>query len=235
MAKKKHEQQPSKPLRRTSPAKTRVASADESKEMLSEWWQDNGKYFIAGALIGIAVIGGWRGWDYYTETQAKQAAIEYRDMLSYLAIEDNEEAEQIFNAIREQYTATVYPVFASFTMAKFKVEQGQLEEAADDLRWITEHSPYDELKSLAWVRLARILLELDKKEEAYEIVLSYSFPRGVEELAAEIRGDYLVKEGEYGQAQSAYQSALSTSMVDDYNFIMMKVEQIGGQLGPPES
>ena len=230
MAKKKHQKQPGKPLHRTAPATARVGSVDEDKEMLSEWWHDNGKYFIAGAILGIVAIGGWKGWAYYTESQAIEAAMQYRDMLDYIALNETEDVVQIYNALREQYTETIYPVFAALAMAKLKIDQGNLKEATADLRWIAEHSPYDEFKSLAWVRLARVLLELGEKEEAYEIVLSYSFPRGVEELAAEIQGDYLVKEGNYRQAQAAYQRALSTSMLDDYNFIMMKVEEIGGQL-----
>ena len=230
MAKEKQRKQPTKPLSRTPSRTPRIESGDESLEMLSEWWHDYGKYLIAGVVLSILVIGGWKGWGYYTENQAIEAAAHYQEMLDYMALEDMQSATQALNTLRDKYSGTTYSVFASFAMAKFKIEQELLKEATADLRWITEHSKYDELKSLAWVRLARILLELGQREEAYEIVLSYSFPRGVEELASEVHGDYLVGEGNYRKAQEAYQRAISTSMIDDYNFIMMKVEEIGGRL-----
>ena len=237
MAKKKQGKQ-SGVAQRTparAPSKTpktpRIQSGDESKEMLSEWWHDNGKYFIAGAVLGIMVIVGWKGWDYYTETQATEAAVYYEEVLDYIVLEDAQDATQVLNTLRDEYAATTYAVFASFAMAKFKVEQGQLEEAAADLRWIAEHAKYKELESLAWVRLARVLLELGQSEEAYDIVLSGNFPRGIEELAAEVRGDYLIRQGEYGRARDIYKKAISASMADDYNFIMMKMEEIGGTAG----
>ena len=233
MAKEKQRKRPDRPLSRT-PRTQRVQSGDESKEMLTEWWHDNGKYFLAGAILGIMAIGGWKGWGYYTETRAIGAAKQYEEMMDHIALEDEQEATQILNTLRDKYAATTYSAFASFAMAKFKTDQGQLEEAAADLRWVTDHAKYEELKSLAWVRLARVLLELGQTEEAKEIVLTYTFPRGVEELAAEVYGDYSVHQSNYEQAQEAYQNAISTSMVDDYNFIMMKVEEIGGTLDPPE-
>lgn len=233
MAKERRPKQPNTPLKRTPSAPT-ISSGDESREMLSRWWHENGKYFVVGAVLAILAVGGWKGWGYYSETQAIEAADQYEKMLNSVASEEGLEASRILNTLRDQYTGTMYSVFASFTMAKFNVEQGQLEEAAANLRWITEHSEYEELKSLAWVRLARILLELGQREEAYDIVLSYSFPRGIEELAAEVQGDYLVGEGDFEQARDAYQKAISTSMLDDYNFIMMKTEEIGGKLEPPE-
>ena len=233
MAKKKQRNQ-SGGAQRTparTPSKTpkspRIQSGDESKEMLSEWWHDNGKYFIAGAVLGIMAIGGWKGWGYYIEVQATEAAMQYEEMLDYIALEDEQDATQVLSTLRDKYAATTYAVFASFAMAKFKIEQGHLEEAASDLRWVVEHARHEELESLAWVRLARVLLELGQSEEAYDIVLSGNFPRGIEELAAEVRGDYLIRQGKHEQARDVYQKAISTSMADDYNFIMMKMEEIG--------
>ena len=216
------------------PRGPRVQSGDESKEMLSEWWHDYGKYFIAGAVLGIMAIGGWKGWDYYTVTRESEAATHYEEVLDYIALEDEQDATQVLSTLRNEYANTTYSVFASLAMAKFKVEQEQLEEAAADLRWVAENAQYEELRSLAWVRLARVLMEIEQTDEAREIVVNYIFPRGIEELASEIHGDYLTRQGNYEQARDAYQRAISTSMVDDYNFIMMKIEEIGGTLNPPE-
>lgn len=229
MAKKDKRKQP-ETIRRV-PQTPRLESGDESKEMLSEWWHDNGKYLIAGAVFALLGIIGWKGWGYYTETRAKEAATHYEELLDYIALENVQEATRILSTMRDQYASTTYALFASFAMAKFKVEQGQLEEAKLNLQWVTEHSQYEELQSLAWVRLARVLLELGETKEAYDIVLSRSFPRGMEALASEVQGDYLAREGSYERAKAAYRGAVSSSLADDYNFIMMKEEEINGKLG----
>ena len=232
MAKKRQQKKPD-PTRQAA-RMPRIGSGDESKEMLSEWWHDNGKYLIAGLVLAVLGIGGWKGWGYYTETRAMEAVVQYEEMLDYIALEDEQDAARILNILRDQYGSTTYATFASFAMAKFRIEQEKLKEAAMDLRWIAEYSRYEELRSLASVRMVRVLLELGEREEAYEIILSRSFPRGLEELLAEVQGDYLVKEGEYQRAEDAYRRAISNSVADDYNFIMMKVEEIGGQLELPE-
>ena len=216
------------------PQRTPATGGDESKLMLAEWWQENGKYLVAGAILGILAIGGWKGWEYYEEYIAMGAAVEYETFLDYIALEDEVDASESLNTLRDKYRMTAYPDFASLAMAKFHVEQDDLAAAAESLRWITEHSRNEALQLLAQVRLARVLFALGEKQAAYDIVLSASFPEGLAELASELEGDYWVQEGEGARAKEAYQRAISNSISDDFNFIMMKMGEIADPAQPAE-
>jgi len=47
---------------------------DESLDSLKAWWYENGKYFVASALIGLFAAGGWKAWDYNGQRTTRGAS-----------------------------------------------------------------------------------------------------------------------------------------------------------------
>ena len=47
---------------------------EQQVEALKEWWKENGIAVVSGAILGIAALGGWRGWSWYQEKQANEAS-----------------------------------------------------------------------------------------------------------------------------------------------------------------
>ncbi len=47
---------------------------EQQVEALKEWWKQNGLAIIGGAVLGIAALLGWRGWNMYQEKQATEAS-----------------------------------------------------------------------------------------------------------------------------------------------------------------
>lgn len=210
------------------PPKRVAAKADDSDiDVLAQWWQENGKYMIAGAVFGLAAMGSWKGWDYYVEFMSQKAVAQYEMMEQYVALDQEAGVVQHFNTILDEYGVTTYPDLASLLMAKFRVERDELEMAAENLQWVADNSDYPTLRALALVRLARVLLALDRPDEVRDILLEESFPKGIDQLGQEVYGDYLAQTGELERAQDAYYQAVSQSIQDDYSFIMMKLQEIG--------
>ena len=54
---------------------------EEQVEAIKKWWSENGKSIIAGIIIGIAAIFGWRGYENHTAMQAKAASMLYEQLL----------------------------------------------------------------------------------------------------------------------------------------------------------
>ena len=211
-----------------SPAKFGTIQADDASiDVLAQWWQENGKYMIAGAVLGIVVMGSWKGWEYYVEFMSAQASDHYEMLHYYVALEQEADALEQLNIIKDDYKVTTYPELASLLMARFRIERGELEIAAENLQWVAENSEHWVLQALAYVRLARVLLELDRPKEARDILLEQAFPEGIDQLGQEVYGDYLAQQGELDQAGDAYYRAVSKSVQDDYSFIMMKLQEIG--------
>lgn len=210
------------------PSKLGTAQADDASiDVLAQWWHENGKYMIAGAVFGLVVMGSWKGWGYYVELMSAQAADHYEILQHYVALEQEADAVEQLDIIKDDYGVTTYPDLASLLMARFRVERGELEMAVENLQWVAEHSEHWVLQALAYVRLARVLLELDRPQEARDILLEQVFPDGIDQLGQEVYGDYLAQQNKFDQASDAYYRAVSQSVQDDYSFIMMKLQEIG--------
>ena len=50
---------------------------EEQVEAIKQWWKDNGKSVIGGLVLGLAVVGGLKGWQQYTKVSAENAAAYY--------------------------------------------------------------------------------------------------------------------------------------------------------------
>ena len=227
-----------------------AASGDDTLESLKLWWHENGKYLIASAVVGLAAVGGWRVWEYNHQMTMREASGIYAELLEQ--IENVEPASQspeadavaadastptesaahagttesLFADLRDGFADTPYPVLAALALARLHVETGDVEAAAEQLRWAADNGDQQEFKALALVRLMRVLLEMGKVEEASDVLIDNDFPRGLDAVVGEINGDILYARKRFGEAVVAYREALS-KLPDRQGFIEMKLQALG--------
>ncbi|MBT4452093.1 MAG: tetratricopeptide repeat protein, partial [Gammaproteobacteria bacterium] len=60
---------------------------DEQVERIKNWWSDNGSSVIAGLVIGIGGLMGWRYWVDYQTNVAAEASSHFANMVS--SVESN--------------------------------------------------------------------------------------------------------------------------------------------------
>jgi predicted negative regulator of RcsB-dependent stress response len=200
----------------------------EQIESLKNWWEENGKSVIAGIVIGLGAVFGWRGWQAYIIEQAEAASEIYTDMILEVRQQKNDKAREYGGRLLADYPSTAYAVFAAFVLAKLDVEDNKMESALNHLQWIMGNTDQDELMHLARLRMARILLDDNKPDEALallEVKNEGEFMAGY----AELRGDIYMSLGKPDAAHSAYQQALTntTGPVSDFSPLHMKLDDIG--------
>lgn len=201
---------------------------EEQVEAIKKWWQENGKSIIAGVVIGITAIFGWRAYDNNMAAQAEQASTLYEQMI-VAARKDDEENTLIYaNRIIDDYKSSTYAVFASLMLAKVAAEADDLEQAETHLRWVMENSSQIEFEHIARLRLARILIASDKLELATEI-LNVSKPGDFVARYDELRGDIYVKQGKSDDAIKAYEKSLANTKAsgDARSILQMKLDDLG--------
>ena len=74
------------------------ATDDEQVERIKNWWKDNGSSVIAGLVIGIGGLLGWRYWVDYKANVAAEASAHFATMVS--SIESNKEDVAIDEAFK---------------------------------------------------------------------------------------------------------------------------------------
>src|SRR6266540_4385427 len=169
----------------------------EEQEQLAElkaWWKEHGGTVILGATLALAAFGAWNGWMWYQRSQAARA-------------NDLKVIRDTAGAILENFPRTAYAPLAALVSAKVQFQAGDPKTARAQLEWVVEHANNDQIRSIATLRLASVLLD-DKEPDAALKVLEVRPHPGFEALYAMQRGDILAWQKKRAEARAAYQAAL---------------------------
>jgi predicted negative regulator of RcsB-dependent stress response len=198
---------------------------EEQLEAIKKWWKENGRSIIAGVVIGLGGLLGWRGWVSYHENQAKAASEHFNALYTAAERNDTKVVFQNSKVLKTSYSSTPYAALAALETAKLKAQEGDLDTAKVELQWAIDHSPQETVRNVATIRLARVLIDQQKYDMALD-VLSNQLPSGYTALVEEVRGDAWVGKGETDKARAAYDRAIVSSG-GNIEYLRMKRDDLG--------
>ncbi len=122
-------------------------------------------------------------------------------------------------------------------MARARLEAGQTDIALNLYRFVADNGTPRAIRMVARERLARVLLDQDRPEEAMALLEGDEELAGFEAAFAEVRGDIHAALGESEQAVSSYQQALDSleAGVGDRSFLELKIKALGGEPAETDS
>jgi predicted negative regulator of RcsB-dependent stress response len=185
----------------------------EEQEQIAElksWWQEYGNLVTIGVAACALSFAGFQGWRYYKHSQAIGAVTLYEQLDQAERAGDRKKVRDIAEQITGNYASTAYGAFAALSAARASFETGDLAGAKSQLQWVIDNGKEDELRDIARLRLAGVLLDEKNYAEALKLVES----KPVESMAglyADLKGDILLLQGKKAEARSAYQLALDRS------------------------
>lgn len=182
----------------------------EEQEQLAEikvWWKQYGNLVVG--LLTAASIGviAWQGWNWYQRNQTAQASMVYSVLQKSVLEKDSQRTKAASGELLEKFGGTTYAPLGALLTAKAMFDAGDTKTAKAQLLWVVEHGK-DELRDLARVRLAAVLLDEKAYDEALK-QLDGSVSAGFAMRFSETRGDVLNAQGKKSEARSAYQAALA--------------------------
>ena len=202
----------------------------EEQEQLAElkaWWQENGGAIILGATIVLAAAAAWNGWTWYQRMQAAQAAALYDGLQKAARANDVKAVRDTAGTILEGYPRTAYAPLAALVSSKVQFQAGDLKTARAQLQWVVENAKQDEIRAIAALRLASVLLD-DGDPEAALKVLEIKPHSSFEALYASQRGDVLATQKKYPEARAAYKAALDKVEPGGFrDTLRLKLEALG--------
>ena len=200
---------------------------EEQIEALKKWWHENGKSIVAGIVIGIVAIFGWRSWKEHQIARAESASVLYEQMIIASRNNDLDNAKVFANRVINEFTNSSYAIYARLMLTRLAAEENDLNAAEAELRTVLKNSQLPELRHIAKLRLARILITAEKLDDARQLLNSDSdqFTAHYEEL----RGDIFVLEGNVDAAREAYQKALLSNLAvgDNQSILEIKMDDLG--------
>lgn len=198
----------------------------EQEEALRNWWRENWRWLLGGVALGLALLAGWRYWQTYATTQAEQAAELFAQ---YQAAGDDEaKAQAALERLTREFKRSPYTLQVRLLLAKEHVEAERFDEAASELRAVIDASKDDELAQVARLRLARVLIQQDKHDEALAL-LNPAKAGAFAPQVREIRGDALFAKGDKSGARAEYAAALAANAdaITDRSLLEMKLQETG--------
>jgi predicted negative regulator of RcsB-dependent stress response len=179
----------------------------EQLASLKAWWKENGGAILLGATLVLAAIAAWNGWVWYQRSQSAQAAVLYDTLQKAARANDLKTTRETAGAILENFPRSAYAPLAALVSAKVQFQAGDLKTARAQLQWAIEHAGSDEIRSIATLRLASVLLDDNEPDAALKILEAKPQP-GFEALYASQRGDILATQKKRSEARAAYKAAL---------------------------
>jgi predicted negative regulator of RcsB-dependent stress response len=182
----------------------------EQLASLRAWWKEHGGMIVAIAVIASLAFSAWTGWNWYQRSQSANAAVLYEQLQKAVRANDVKATKDAAGGILEQYPRTIYAPLAAMLSAKVVFQAGDLKTARAQLEWAAGNSRSPEIKSLARLRLAGVLIDDNAAADAVK-VLDEKPEKGFEGLFAAIRGDALLAQNKMDEAKVAYKAALDAT------------------------
>jgi predicted negative regulator of RcsB-dependent stress response len=178
----------------------------EQLDELKAFWKTWGN-LITWVLIAVfGAYAAWNGWNWYQRDQGLKAGAMFDELERATQAADVDKSVRVFNDLRQRYPGTAFAQQGGLAAAKLQVDKGQADAARATLQWVADSGSQDELKAVARLRLAGLLLDARKPEEALA-QLSQVKGEAFQALVADRRGDALAAQGKLDEAKAAYQSA----------------------------
>lgn len=181
----------------------------EEQERLAElkgWWEDNRWYVVGAVVAAILAFAGYQGWKAWTERKADEAAGLYRPVAAAAKDNDPKKIAEAAKPLLEKHPRSFYASETALVLAKSAFDAGNLPEAQKQLEWVMNNG-VDELRGVARLRLAAVLLEQKKHDDALKVLDANKDP-AFTALAADMRGDIMLAQGRLDEARAAYKLAI---------------------------
>ena len=200
----------------------------EQLDQLKAFWNQYGN-LISGLLIVIAgAYLSWFGWNWYQRDQGTKAGAMYDEFDRALQAADAERAGRIFNDMKDRFPRAAFTGQAGLAAAKLAGEKGQADAARADLAWVADSASESEYRTIARLRLAGLLLDEKKYDEALKQLDGVDGAE-FQALAADRRGDVLMAQGKAEEAKAAYAKAWAAmdAKVDYRRVVEAKLNVLG--------
>jgi predicted negative regulator of RcsB-dependent stress response len=210
---------------------------EEQVEALKRWWNENGKSTVAAVIIAVSLGVVYQAWKGGNERASESASDMYQVMLQAIsgAAEDvslQGQVSAIGEQLKSEHDGSVYAQFAALHLARLAVDQGDLQAAEAELRWVLGKADKgSDTGQLAQLRLARVLAASGDIDQAMAILESGS--QGDYEVTyAAARGDILLSQGNTEGARQAYTEALSLAGANPGQLNLRTLQQKLQSLSP---
>ena len=213
-----------------------LLSEKEQIDRMRVWWSEYGSYVIGGIVLGALILFSI---DYYRNDRLNaqlEASSLYDELALHVDDGNLDAAEAAADELSTSYASTSYAAQSRLAMARLYMDKNRDQDAADVLHELLALSGNEELKHIARVRLAKILLYQNRADEVIAL-LEDQFNAAFAARYAEALGDAYVASNRFDDAREAYRRGLaevSRIPTVDQSIVQLKLLDVPVQIETAE-
>ncbi len=196
---------------------------EQQLEAIKKWFKKYGNQLSWVVLIFALAFSGGYYWRHHRQVLQTQASEQYLSLLLGVEKKEKETIESRGQHLKENYPNSVYATLGAFVLATNALEEKKYDVAEQNYQWILDNSNQPKFKSLARLRMMRLLIAQNKFKEA----LGYYNEKeadGFLTLMTELKGDILYQQKDLAGARSAYEKAMKEAPEEGLHGILLKMK-----------
>ena len=211
-------------------------SEREQLEGLKQKVREYGPYALAGVLVALGGLYGWKYYQSMQQSRGLEAAAKIETLAAELGTTQRDAGAKTADAVRKTYAGTPYVDQADLLMARSLVDAGDFVGALARVETVIRTTDDNELKAVALLRKARLQRAMGKPDDGLKTLATALEARQAGELGAfaarflEVKGDLLGDKGDTQGAAAAWREALEKDKdgVLVREIVELKLNQAGG-------
>jgi len=179
----------------------------EKLEELKAWWRQHGNLILMTIIAVALAVAGWGAWRWVQRNEAQQASQLYETLAAAVRAGDAKALRDAGGALTEGHPRTLHASMGALAAARFHFDRGELKSARAQLQWVIDRSASEDLRDMARLRLAALLLDEKEMDAALRLLEAKPLEAYAAQFAA-LQGDVLAAKQQPAEARAAYQRAL---------------------------
>jgi predicted negative regulator of RcsB-dependent stress response len=178
----------------------------EQLDAVKRFWKQYGNLITWLLVLALGSFAAWNGWQWWQRDQAIKAGAMFDELDRAAQAGEIDKVTRIFNDLKDRFGSTTFAQQGALLTAKAQAEKEQTDAAITTLQWVAMQAGDVDYQTIARLRLAGLLLDAKKPEEALKQLDGAHSP-DFAALVADRRGDILLSLGKGDEAQASYLKA----------------------------
>lgn len=208
-------------------------SEREQADQLRNWLHENWVWLVAGVALTLAGYYGFRWWESRQASRAAAAGQRFGEMLEAIGAGRKDDGIRIAGEVTGEYADTPYADQATLVLARLDVDAGDFAAAQAKLARVADGSGDPDLRTVARLRLARVLLAQGRYDDALAALDQVAAP-SIDARVLELRGDVKLAQGDRDGALEQWRAAEAAASADpasagqiDAELLRLKIAELG--------
>ena len=212
----------------------------EQLDQLKAFWKQYGNLITWALIAVLAAFAAWNGWNWWQREQAMKASAMFDELERAAQAADADRSARVFADLKERFPRTAYTQQGALLTAKVQADKGQADAALATLAWASDNAGEDEIRTIARLRAAGLMLEKKQYDAALaqlDAAAQGKNAKAFEALLADRRGDVLLAQGKKDEAQQAFEAAHKAmdEKLDYRRLVDAKLTALGAAPAPAAS